>query len=316
MIITEYMRKFMFKTDSRCLLYNHLWFIIDEGKYIGLLYLGYQYLYTSDMLIINLEMHLFYLFLVSLYVVDARKTYRSIFGLNRYTEWQIGSLNVILSVPHGGYHRASSLPNRRRGGCYIDKKCIYDYECYPPDYYRCPTLTGMDWKTQELSQELAHNLETLTTDRPHVIINHLYRAKLDPNRAENQATFGNECSKRAYKDFHKFITAAKALIDGPGLLLDIHGQSHPEGWLELGYAISRNKLNSGNFKCSFTSIETLAKRECGMKDCKKECLSSIVRGESSFGNHVMSEIPEINVVPSSAYPCPGNRNYYSGMLLF
>ena len=61
---------------------------------------------------------------------------------------------------------------------------------------------------------------------PHVIICHLSRKKLDANRDISEAAEGNEHSELAWNEFHMFIDIAISSIEGRGLYIDIHGQSH------------------------------------------------------------------------------------------
>ena len=60
------------------------------------------------------------------------------------------------------------------------------------------------------------------------LFNILHRSKLDPNREEDKATDGDPTAKEAYVNYHNCIHEAKARLgeEGPGLLLDIHGQDH------------------------------------------------------------------------------------------
>ena len=61
--------------------------------------------------------------------------------------------------------------------------------------------------------------------------------------------------RQAYNDYHFFIKNYFAIyIMGrsrkqleQGLLIDIHGQSHAEGWTELGYLLSANDLDTQIF---------------------------------------------------------------------
>ena len=45
-----------------------------------------------------------------------------------------GSLNIILSAPHGGTIKTFDPPiPDRRHGCYIDNECVYSHTCGEPD---------------------------------------------------------------------------------------------------------------------------------------------------------------------------------------
>ena len=55
-----------------------------------------------------------------------------------------------------------------------------------------------------------------------------YRSKLDPNREIKEAAEGDPLAKKAYNIYHDYIRDARTTLgeEGPGLILDIHGQAH------------------------------------------------------------------------------------------
>ena len=82
---------------------------------------------------------------------------------------------------------------------------------------------------------------------PFLVANKLHRVKMDPNREGSLCCADTtEPSYTAYNDFHNFITqnfnqnylVANGITKA--LLIDVHGQAHPEGWVELGYLFSSN----------------------------------------------------------------------------
>ena len=89
---------------------------------------------------------------------------------------------------------------------------------------------------------------------------------MDPNREANVscANERDDC-RLAYNDFHGFIE--KYFQSGfmnsglkqfeQGLLIDIHGQVHTEGWIELGYLLSAKDLDTVIFPQK-TSIRQMA----------------------------------------------------------
>ena len=83
-----------------------------------------------------------------------------IFGTNNYIEYQVGTLPLVISVPHGGSLDPSSIPNRT---------------CNDPVY-------ATDEFTIETALQIKNKLFELTGCYPHLIISHLKRSKLDPNR--------------------------------------------------------------------------------------------------------------------------------------
>ena len=83
---------------------------------------------------------------------------------------------------------------------------------------------------------------------------------MDPNREPEAALYDNsEDSAIAYNDYHNMIEThfCENLManDEPhfsqGLLIDLHGQSHKENWIELGYLITGKNFG----KIDLNSIE-------------------------------------------------------------
>ena len=76
---------------------------------------------------------------------------------------------------------------------------------------------------------------------------------MDPNRNPNESCENaNGLCTKAYNDYHNFIYkdfVQDFLLNGKlkykqGILVDIHGQGHPEDWTEIGYLLSDDELNS------------------------------------------------------------------------
>ena len=95
---------------------------------------------------------------------------------------------------------------------------------------------------------------------------------MDPNRNETVSctTQVDDCMK-AYNDYHDMIETkfkqefmqaqpkGDRQIYKMGLVLDIHGQTHVEDWIELGYMLSENQLNTPTLNSSTmkTSVDNL-----------------------------------------------------------
>ena len=143
--------------------------------------------------------------------------------------------------------------------------------------------------------------------RPHFVHNGLNRSKLDVNREINEATLDVLDAKKAYRDYHKFVEKARSAIHGRGLLLDIHGQVHDEGRIELGYFISGSQLNNDDFTADNTSIRNLGKQWCGDDP---SCFKMFVHGHRSLGYFLNQE--GLRVVPSPQDPAPKNSVFLFG----
>ena len=142
-------------------------------------------------------------------------------GTNGYVEYRPGTGALVLSAPHGGDLEPASIPDRAYGTTVTDSNTI--------------------------------DVATLVQDgfpeasRPHLIICHLARTKLDANREIIEAAQGNEEAELAWEEYHGFIERARATVAetyGRGLYVDIHGQSHPENWTECGLLLTAAELNS------------------------------------------------------------------------
>lgn len=110
---------------------------------------------------------------------------------------------------------------------------------------------------------------------------------MDPNRNSTLSCDNeyDDCN-RAYKDYHNFISnyyERDFMIDGAGrfyqqgLLFDIHGQSHPEKWIELGYLISSKKLDEKVLDYKKSSIRQIA-------SFSKNDFNNLIRGNSTSYN--------------------------------
>jgi len=213
------------------------------------------------------------------------------FGSYDWVEWRPGTLPVVLSAPHGGGLEPEVIPDRSGPGI----------------------VTVRDSRTIETTEAVSDALESLTGERPHVVIVHLRRTKLDANRAITEAALGDPNAGRAWAEYHALIDSAKARVvadNTAGLYLDMHGHGHVVQRLELGYLVTRDELIASSDAFldvqdgEGTSIEALGART----DIP---FSRLLRGADSFGG--MLEARDVRSVPSTrwAAPEPGEP-FFSG----
>ena len=128
---------------------------------------------------------------------------------------------------------------------------------------------------------------------------------MDANRDQDTAAMGDPDAMRAWAEFHGFIENAKtALLDGQGLILDIHGQGHSELWTELGYLLSKSELNNDvTLNEAHSSIRHLA----GLATVS---FDELLRGNQSLGGLLQNQ--GYVVVPSPTHSGPAEGNYYTG----
>ncbi|KCV71129.1 hypothetical protein H696_02080 [Fonticula alba] len=178
---------------------------------------------------------------------------------NGHVEWHPGTVPIVICVPHDGQQEADHLPDRPRG-------------VHEPDRNTRAAALAISESFRNSRKIAAFFFGEAVTDQqqavPHLIISNLPRSKLDPNRSIGEAAQGLPDASRAWYAYHSYIERAKQLAYrqtlslcsaspaarlhlargiGPCwpprvLLIDLHGQSHPEDWLEVGYCIPAHGL--------------------------------------------------------------------------
>jgi len=213
------------------------------------------------------------------------KTY---FGHNRYIEYLAGDLPFILSAPHGGREKPDELPDREQG------------------------TFAFDTNTQELARAIAEELQNRTGHWPHMIICRVNRRKIDCNREIGEGAAGNPLTEQAWREFQAFVDAAQAAVvkqRGRGLYIDLHGHSHAEQRLELGYlhsadqlALSDAELNAPPYPTD-SSLRAIAARNAMP-------YAELIRGEKSFG--ALMEKRGFPTAPSPNNPHPKEPFFRGG----
>jgi N-formylglutamate amidohydrolase len=125
---------------------------------------------------------------------------------------------------------------------------------------------------------------------PYIVLNDLHRKKLDLNRSLNNSNCGDQTTKPYWNLFHNQIDEFRTKIQnkyGVGLVIDIHGQSHVEQHIELGYLLSSSQLrNNSSF---INSIEY--KNRSSIKNLLNNHLNNLnftdlLSGEFSMGSYL------------------------------
>ncbi|CAH1799620.1 unnamed protein product [Owenia fusiformis] len=224
-------------------------------------------------------------------------------GTNDYIEYQPGAAGskIVLAAPHGGDLEPANIPTRD-AGCIVDLGCVYSHACEDKDESNCRVATVKDMYTLELTIALADEISRISGLRPHVILNHLHRRKLDANRDREEATFDEPDAVTAWDEFHAFIDRAKASV-GTGLFIDVHGHGHPEPWIELGYLFTGLNLDLDEIDPTRSSIRHLSTQV-------NVTFEELLRGAQSFGGDCENE--GYDAVPGPTFPGPNGGNYFSG----
>ena len=159
--------------------------------------------------------------------------------------------------------------------------------------------------TLEMAVTLRRELDLMLGERPHLVICNLNRRKVDANREMDNAAQHNVYAEQAWRDYHMFIERARNIVRlncGSGVIFDVHGQSHPEKMIELGYCLSSDQLNSIS-PPELSSIRSL-NNHC------QHSFENVLRGQQSLGARLSEE--GFTTIPSPAHPAPGTAKYYSG----
>ncbi|WP_395751223.1 hypothetical protein [Prosthecobacter sp.] len=213
---------------------------------------------------------------------------KSVFGEQRYIEYIPGDLPLVVCSPHGGRETPESIPDRKEG------------------------VVQPDANTQELARAFADAVHARTGRHMHLIISNLHRKELDPNREIVEAAQGSPIAEKAWNEYHGYIAQACAAAvkqHGVTFFIDLHGQSHPDVRIELGYqhsakdlAASDAQLNGPSFVAK-SSIQLIAMQS-------KESYSQIVRGPASLG--ALLERRGYFAAPSPRMPSPEEPFFTGG----
>jgi hypothetical protein len=179
-----------------------------------------------------------------------------------------------------------------------------------PDRLSGTTVT--DIASADLAHALADALRARTGREPSLVVCRLRRTKIDVNRDVSEGAQGHRLTQQAWNEYHAFLDAARTMAAGQygrGLLVDIHGHSHPRPRVEIGYLIRAADLDRADVDLDDpslverSSIRTLA-AESGVR------FSALIRGPVSLGG--LLEKAGYSSVPAPLVPTPGTDPYYEG----
>ena len=219
--------------------------------------------------------------------------YNHVFGTKDYVEYVEGNMPFVISIPHDGTLRPEDIPDRTCIGC----------------------SKNQDIYTIEIGKAIREHIFKLTGFYPYLIISHLHRAKLDPNRSIQEAADKHELAEIAWTEFHHFIDSAITEVEqkfGKGLYIDLHGHRHKVDRVELGYLVSGEELrlpdeflNDESFH-EYSSLKSLISN-----NNKSYSYIALLRGPESFG--AMLENRGYTTVPSLNIPFPKeDEPFFSG----
>ncbi|WP_310568872.1 hypothetical protein [Gemmatimonas sp.] len=220
---------------------------------------------------------------------------QSYFGRNGYVEYIAGNTPVILTAPHGGTLSPSSIPDRTASAC------------------GGTATTVTDANTLELVRTMQTRYAARFGTYPHVIISHLARRKLDPNRLQPEAGCGNTEAATALGEWHRYIDLAKSAVltaHGKGWYMDIHGHGHAVQRLELGYLVTGTQLDGTDAALDASSALENSASILTLSQSSPLPFSALLRGPTSLGSlYAGLGFP---AVPSSSDPRPNGAEYFNG----
>jgi len=212
----------------------------------------------------------------------------SYFGRKSYVEYIPGELPLILSAPHGGSLEPGEIPNRTYGETVTDTNII------------------------ETTLAVRDALVARTGKAPHVVIAHLRRTKLDPNREITEAAQGNQFAELAWEEFQSFIDTASAAVTrtyGSGFYIDLHGHGHAIPRAELGYMLTAAQLNHTDAEIDALDLPRHSSIRA-MAETSPLPFSRLLRGDESLGGYLREQ--GVRSVPSPTDPSPGSDAYFTG----
>ncbi len=204
---------------------------------------------------------------------------------NHYIEYYDGNLPIILSAPHGGDEKPLDIDTRTSG--------VFDKDDF----------------TLELTKDIVEEFHRRTNSTPYAVIATISREKVDINREVNEA-YEDHRASIPYNQFHYLIKSSKKSIEkkfGKGLYIDIHGQSHPKGYLEFGYLLDNEILRLHETELRENQIKSSIKT---LSHFSQESFIDQLRGPHSLGslmsNHGFDSIPSVKL------PYASDGNYFEG----
>jgi hypothetical protein len=204
-----------------------------------------------------------------------------------WIEVQPGDLPIILSAPHGGELTPADLPDRQDAVVLDDPNSL------------------------QFTLDLADALESLTGRRPTVVINHLNRIKLDPNRSLALGAQGSPAAQAAWQAYHDAITRAEAQVTracGWGQYVDVHSNGEPAPSVQLGYGLTVEDLDHDDQTLS-TRQYVFRSNWRSLADWSSTGLADLVRGPDSLGGRLAAR--GYRVFPSPEHPVP-EPGYFDG----
>jgi len=217
----------------------------------------------------------------------------AVFGSDKFTEYVPGDLPLVISSPHGGKLKPEAVANRTYG------------------------VRSEDSNTQDLARRIAAEVKKATGRQMPLIISHLHRSKLDPNREIKEAAQGDKTAEKVWGEYHAFIEEAlKAAVarHGKAFFIDLHGQSHADVRVELGYLHAAPDYGKPAAEMNVPEFIKAGSLALIMKLNPDLEYTALLHGPESLGS--LLEARGFRATPSPRMPVPSEPYYRGGYTVF
>lgn len=210
----------------------------------------------------------------------------------RWTEFRVGNMPLVITVPHGGRINLDSVPDRT-----------------------CPgAVVVTDNNTIELVKAIDEEFMKQYGLRPFIVICNLSRKEVDQNREIEIATCGNAAMRKPWNVFHDFADTALAIATrqfGGCIYIDLHGHGHPIQRLEVGYLLKPTELPELKTDDDLSVLAAKSSLNNLLKLNKKLNFKDLLTGDKAFGTMMANE--GIAAIPSKQDVAPNDgEKYFDG----
>jgi hypothetical protein len=207
-----------------------------------------------------------------------------------YTIFKTGNIPLLIIAPHGGDLKPQWLDDRN---CENSK-------------------IVQDRYTLEIALQIEQELNTLGF-QPFLVLSKMHRIKIDLNRSLETALCKDKSAMPLWMVFHNQIDIFQNEISssyGRGLIIDLHGQSHPEERIELGYLLNGSMLRDLEQNATDYSNQVSIKNLISNHP-NQTSFQQLLVGENSLGT-LLSE-QDFAAVPSQSDQAPlESQLFFSG----
>ena len=209
---------------------------------------------------------------------------------NDFVTFKTGNIPLIILAPHGGDLKPQWIDDR---GC-PDSKLLQDQY------------------TLGIALQIEQELNAMGY-QPYMVLAKMHRIKIDLNRSLNTALCEDKTAVPLWELFHNQITAFQndiSTMHGRGILIDLHGQSHPEQRIELGYLLNGQMLR--DFEANSTDYSNQASIKSLISNNPQQVnFEQLIIGDNSLGT--LLEFKGFDAVPSNSDQAPlENQLFFSG----